>query len=204
MTYPTRSQRPIAESGRADNSDEETTDVMEPTSSQRGAEPVDAAADPSTRAVMPDDGQQPDQKPHPDEYPHAGDNQQADPETSAERGPEPPTVRRNLPPPLPKPRPTQTPTPDTTRPTSAPGRIVTANSLRATSPTTRCRFVDDPHAATGEAAGLVEEAVQSRTDAITAQKQTLNGWQSADSDDTEVVRVAMRRYRDFIDHLVDL
>ena len=46
--------------------------------------------------------------------------------------------------------------------------------------------------------------MQSRTYAITAQKQTPNGWQSADSDDTEVVRVAMRRYRDFIDHLVDL
>jgi hypothetical protein len=65
------------------------------------------------------------------------------------------------------------------------------------------RFVDDPHAATGEAAGLVEEAVQSRTGAITAQKQALDGWQSADSDDTEVVRVAMR-YRGFLDHLVDL
>jgi hypothetical protein len=37
------------------------------------------------------------------------------------------------------------------------------------------RFVDDRHAATGDAAGHVEEAMQSRTDAITAQKQTLNG-----------------------------
>jgi hypothetical protein len=43
------------------------------------------------------------------------------------------------------------------------------------------RFVDDPYRATGEAAGLVEEALQPLTDAITAQKQTLNGWQSADS-----------------------
>jgi hypothetical protein len=63
--------------------------VMEPTSSQRAAEPVAAAADPSTRAVVPGDGHQPDQKPHPDEYPLAGDNEQADPETPAERGPEP-------------------------------------------------------------------------------------------------------------------
>jgi hypothetical protein len=103
-------------------------------------------------------------------------------------------------------------------------RRVTANSLRATSPTTRLaswgtdlvegyrgqwrerqlRFAADPRRATSEAAGLVEEAVQSRTYAITAQKQTLNGWQSADSDDTEVVRIAIRRHRDFPDHPVDL
>ena len=46
---PPRSQQ-TTESGRAGDSDDETTDVMEPTNSQRAAEPVDAAVDPSTRA----------------------------------------------------------------------------------------------------------------------------------------------------------
>jgi hypothetical protein len=223
MTHPTQSQRPITESGRSDNSDHETTDVMEPTSSQRAAEPVDAAADPSTRAVMPDNGHQPDQKPHPDEYPQTCDNQQADPETPAERGSEPPAVRRNLPPPAEATAYANADAGHDTadEPTRAPSDGKLAPSHLADDPVIalwgtdlveryrgqwrelQLRFVNDPHAAPGEAAGLVEEAVQSLTDAITAQKQTLDGWQSADSDDTEVLRVAMRRYRDLLDRLLD-
>lgn len=64
------------------------------------------------------------------------------------------------------------------------------------------RFVDDPYAATSEAAGLVEEAVATMTQRLTAQKTSLDGWQSASRDDTEVLRVAMQRYRVFLDRLL--
>jgi hypothetical protein len=66
------------------------------------------------------------------------------------------------------------------------------------------RFVDDPHTATEQAAGLVNDAVQSLTDALTSQKQTLDDWQSADRGDTEILRVALRRYRDFLDRLLGM
>jgi hypothetical protein len=66
------------------------------------------------------------------------------------------------------------------------------------------RFVDDPHTATDRAAHLVDDAVQALTNRLTAQKQALDGWQSVDGDDTEVLRVALRRYRDFLDRLLGL
>jgi hypothetical protein len=66
------------------------------------------------------------------------------------------------------------------------------------------RFVDDPRAATGEAANLVDSAVTSLTNTLVAQKQSLDGWQSAEGDDTEVMRMALRRYRDFLDRLLGL
>jgi hypothetical protein len=186
---------------------------------------VDAAADPSTRAVAPGDGHQPDQKPHPDEYPLARDNEQADPETPAERGPE--AVDRSTQPPAAPAEATAYANADAghdtaDEPTRAPSDGKLAPSHLADDPVValwgtdlveryrgqwrelQLRFAADPHSATGEAAGLVEEAMQSLTDAITAQKQTLDGWQLADSDDTEVLRVAMRRSRGFLDHPVDL
>jgi hypothetical protein len=64
------------------------------------------------------------------------------------------------------------------------------------------RFVDDPHAAAGEAQQLVEEAVDSLTAALAAQRQDLGGWQDGGSDDTERLRVVVRRYRDFLDRLL--
>jgi hypothetical protein len=66
------------------------------------------------------------------------------------------------------------------------------------------RFVDDPRSATEQAARLVDEAVQALTNRLTGQKQALDGWQSADRDDTEVLRVALRRYREFLDRLLGL
>ncbi|PYC76486.1 hypothetical protein C7C45_00385 [Micromonospora arborensis] len=64
------------------------------------------------------------------------------------------------------------------------------------------RFVDDPHAAAGEAQSLVEEAIQALASALAAQKNTLGGWQDAGSADTEQLRVAVRRYRDFLDRVL--
>ncbi|MEV1319221.1 hypothetical protein AB0J14_24435 [Micromonospora arborensis] len=64
------------------------------------------------------------------------------------------------------------------------------------------RFVDDPHAAAGEAQSLVEEAIQALASALAAQKNTLGGWQDAGSADTEQLRMAVRRYRDFLDRVL--
>jgi hypothetical protein len=64
------------------------------------------------------------------------------------------------------------------------------------------RFVDDPYAATGEAAALVDDAVSALTQRLTAQKASLDGWQTAGRDDTEVLRMAMQRYRVFLDRLL--
>ncbi|NJP33040.1 hypothetical protein [Micromonospora thermarum] len=64
------------------------------------------------------------------------------------------------------------------------------------------RFVDDPRAAAGEAQALVDEAIQALASALSAQKQKLGAWQSAGSADTEQLRVAVRRYRDFLDRVL--
>ncbi|MGI5523503.1 hypothetical protein ACQEUX_21595 [Micromonospora sp. CA-259024] len=64
------------------------------------------------------------------------------------------------------------------------------------------RFVDDPHAAAGEAQALVEEAIQALASALAAQKNRLGGWQDAGSADTEQLRMAVRRYRDFLDRVL--
>jgi len=50
--------------------------------------------------------------------------------------------------------------------------------------------LDDPQRATREPATLVDQAVRSLTTALDAQKQSLDGWQQAQGDDTEVLRVA--------------
>ncbi|MGK5742447.1 hypothetical protein [Micromonospora sp. URMC 103] len=64
------------------------------------------------------------------------------------------------------------------------------------------RFVDDPRAAAGEAEALVEEAIDALSAALAAQQTTLGGWQEAGSADTEELRMAVRRYRDFLDRVL--
>jgi hypothetical protein len=71
------------------------------------------------------------------------------------------------------------------------------------------RFVDDPHAAAGLAGGLVDEVVAALRDAVDRQRSALEDWQSGDgvdphAGDTERLRVAVRRYRDFLDRLLGL
>lgn len=65
-------------------------------------------------------------------------------------------------------------------------------------------FVDDPQRATSAAASLVDDAVSSLTSTLQEQKQSLDGWQATRGDDTEVMRVALRNYRDFLDRLLGL
>lgn len=66
------------------------------------------------------------------------------------------------------------------------------------------RFVDDPHAAVEEAAGLVGDAINGLTAALSARRDDLAGWQSASSGDTEELRMAVRRYREFLDRVLGL
>jgi hypothetical protein len=65
-------------------------------------------------------------------------------------------------------------------------------------------FVDDPKRATDAAASLVDDAVTSLTSTLQAQKQSLDGWRSTRDGDTEVMRVALRSYRGFLDRLLGI
>ncbi|MFB6393609.1 hypothetical protein [Polymorphospora lycopeni] len=79
----------------------------------------------------------------------------------------------------------------------------TAQALRQRWREVQLRFVDDPRAAAGEAQDLVDEAVQTLATALAEQKDDLGGWRSSGADDTERLRVTVRRYRDFLDRLLD-
>ena len=63
------------------------------------------------------------------------------------------------------------------------------------------RFVDGPQEATTEAAGLLDEVLETLTANLRAQKDALSG---AGSDDTEKLRVQLRGYRDMINRILDL
>ncbi|MEV1331948.1 hypothetical protein AB0J20_20505 [Micromonospora costi] len=78
----------------------------------------------------------------------------------------------------------------------------TAQSFRDRWRDVQLRFVDDPRAAAGDAEALVEEAIEALSAALAAQKTTLGGWQEAGSSDTEELRMAVRRYRDFLDRVL--
>jgi hypothetical protein len=70
-------------------------------------------------------------------------------------------------------------------------------------------FVDDPHAAAGLAGALVDEVVAALRDAVDRQRSALEDSKSGDgvdahSGDTERLRVAVRRHRDFLDRLLGL
>jgi hypothetical protein len=64
------------------------------------------------------------------------------------------------------------------------------------------RFVDDPKAAVGDAEHLVSDAINELAAALARQKDELGSWQSGGTEDTEQLRVAVRRYRDFLDRVL--
>ncbi|ASW56399.1 hypothetical protein [Plantactinospora sp. KBS50] len=66
------------------------------------------------------------------------------------------------------------------------------------------RFVDDPQAAVGEAQGLVDEAIEALAAALSRQKDELGTWRQDGTNDTEQLRVLVRRYRDFLDRVLGL
>ncbi|MET0916032.1 MAG: hypothetical protein ABWY81_07510 [Jiangellaceae bacterium] len=63
------------------------------------------------------------------------------------------------------------------------------------------RFVDDPRGVVIEARSLVAEAVQSLTAALSDRQRDLDGLTSSNGD-TEQLRTALQRYRDFFDRVV--
>jgi hypothetical protein len=70
------------------------------------------------------------------------------------------------------------------------------------------RFIDEPHAVAAQAGALVDEVVTALHDAVDQRRSALEDGQSGDgvdahAGDTERLRVSVRRYRDFLDHLLD-
>ena len=63
------------------------------------------------------------------------------------------------------------------------------------------RFVDDPRGVVTEARSLVAEAVQSLTAALSDRQRDLDGLASSNGD-TEQLRTALQRYREFFDRVV--
>jgi hypothetical protein len=63
------------------------------------------------------------------------------------------------------------------------------------------RFVDDPRGVVTEARSLVAEAVQTLTAALSDRQRDLDGLASSNGD-TEQLRTALQRYRDFFDRVV--
>jgi hypothetical protein len=64
------------------------------------------------------------------------------------------------------------------------------------------QFVDDPRGATDQARTLVDDVLNALHDGLNNQRGALDGWQSGQPDDTEQLRVAIRRYRDFLDRML--
>lgn len=69
------------------------------------------------------------------------------------------------------------------------------------------RFVDDPHTVAAQAGVLADEVATTLRDAVDQHRMALEDWQSDDGvdahfGDTERLRVAVRRYRDFVDRLL--
>jgi hypothetical protein len=65
-------------------------------------------------------------------------------------------------------------------------------------------FIDDPRAAAEQAQALVTDVIQGLTAAVTGQRDELDRWRDAELDDTEELRMTVRRYRDLLDRLYAL
>jgi len=64
-------------------------------------------------------------------------------------------------------------------------------------------FVDDPRAAVQEAEALATEVADALVAEIEARRSALrSAWSDGDGSDTEVLRVALRDYRSFVEELV--
>ena len=67
----------------------------------------------------------------------------------------------------------------------------------------QARFVDDPRAAVKQAHTMVAEMVSALTETFTRERARLEDqWNRDENPDTEALRVALRRYRDFFDRLL--
>ncbi|SNT65221.1 hypothetical protein SAMN05421812_120143 [Asanoa hainanensis] len=64
------------------------------------------------------------------------------------------------------------------------------------------RFVDDPRGAAAEAQSLAEEVSDALVAALDSMRNDLGGWEATEGADTEHLRVVVRRYRDFLDRML--
>jgi hypothetical protein len=79
-----------------------------------------------------------------------------------------------------------------------------AQALRGEWHEVKARFVDEPEAALEEAKALVSRAVQQLAQSLLAEQVDLDPRRQSTTADTEAMRVAMRRYRDFLDRVLAL
>jgi hypothetical protein len=79
-----------------------------------------------------------------------------------------------------------------------------AQGFRARWREVQLRFVDDPQAAAQEAEALVGDAIDGLAAELSARREELAGWHGSDNSDTEKLRMAVRRYREFLDRMLDL
>lgn len=66
------------------------------------------------------------------------------------------------------------------------------------------RFVDDPRGAATEAEALLAEVLDVLTEALAMRKAEMDAWGTIENLDTEEMRMAIRRYRDLLDQLLDM
>jgi hypothetical protein len=79
-----------------------------------------------------------------------------------------------------------------------------ADRLRGQWRDLQVEFIDDPNAAVTGAKDLVTEAVQELADTLLTAQDELDPFHGTDQVDTESMRVAMRRYREFLDRVLAL
>jgi hypothetical protein len=79
-----------------------------------------------------------------------------------------------------------------------------ARSLRDRFRELQLAFLDDPRATADAADALVGEMIDSLRTALAEQHRELRAWQDSGAEDTEQLRIAVRRYRDLIDRVLAL
>ena len=93
---------------------------------------------------------------------------------------------------------------DVAQTTIAVWKADTAAEFREHLKEVQARFVDEPVAAVSQAQSLVADAVRALAEALLAEQLDLDPRQHSDNPDTEALRVALRRYRDFLERVLAL
>jgi len=79
-----------------------------------------------------------------------------------------------------------------------------AEALRERWRDLQLRFVEDPHNVAAEADFLVGEAIETLTGSLASLRADLSDWRYEGAGDTERLRVAVRRYHEFLNRILGL
>ncbi len=79
-----------------------------------------------------------------------------------------------------------------------------ADGLRERWRELQMRFVDDPQAAAADADAVLGETIRVLSNSLQAARAELSDWRTKNDGDTEGLRVAVRRYRLFLDRVLAL